>query len=111
MEIGGEERRLIAAGAGSDFHDAGALVERVLRHEQGFERLFDALDLGLHALDFSARFGGELRVVGAHELARLLELMVLLFEPLRVFDDGREALVLTAQRRQSFGVSMCLWVA
>jgi hypothetical protein len=78
VQIGREQRRLVAAGAGADLDDGVALVERILRDECRLQLGLERLDGRLEASDFGARFGGQLGVVNGNELARLRELVLLL---------------------------------
>ena len=81
VQVGGEQRRLVAAGAGADLDDGVAVVERIARHEQRRERAPRARRCRARgALDLGARFGGHLGVVNGNELARLRELVFGLFE-------------------------------
>ena len=60
-KIAGEQRRLVAAGAGADFEDGAFLVGRILRQQRDAQLLFERLEpqLGLAQLLF-----GEARHLG-----------------------------------------------
>ena len=74
IEIGREERGLVATGARADLDDCGAIIEWIARQEQRRELGLDVRDALGEARLFRARFRGHLRVVYGNELARLREL-------------------------------------
>ena len=80
IEVGGEQRRLVAAGAGADLDDRVAVVERVVREERGLEPRLEVGDGPLEPLDFARGFGGHLGVVNGNELAGFGELVLGLLE-------------------------------
>ena len=98
VEIGGEERGLVAAGAGADLDDRVAVVERIAREERGLE---PRLELG----DASARGGSTSRAASAAisgsstrtSSRASRELVLGLVELGRQLDDRREAAVLPAE--------------
>ena len=96
-----KERSFVAAGAGANLDDRGAVIERIGGHEEGLELLFEARLLGFDAADFGPRFGGQLGVGNDNELARLRELVVEALEAPRAVDDRSEPLVVAPQRRES----------
>jgi hypothetical protein len=105
MEIGGEERGLVAAGAGADLDDGVAIVERIAGDEERKQLAFELGGGGLEARLLGARLGGHLGVVNGNELAHVRELVFTLLEFGRQLDDGGEAAVLPAELRE------LLWVA
>jgi hypothetical protein len=89
VKLGGEERRLVAAGAGADLHDGGAVVERIMGDEERLEPTLGVLYRFDETLLFGARLGGQLGVVRIHELARLRQVVLVLPEAARQLDYGR----------------------
>src|SRR6266568_817809 len=77
-QLRGEQRRLVPPGAGADFHDRIAVVQRIARREQLGELVAEPLDLGAQALHIGAR---ELRQLGVPVLEHLARLCELRFEP------------------------------
>ena len=65
-EVAGEQRRLVAAGAGADFEDGAFLVGRVLRQQRDAQFLFERREpharLGALALGKAAHLGIELGI-------------------------------------------------
>jgi hypothetical protein len=110
VEVGREERGLVAARPRADLDDRGAVVERVARDEQRLELALEPLDLGLETLLLGARFRGHVRVVSKNELADIRELVLGLLQPVGHLDDRREALLLSAERREQSGVANGLGV-
>ena len=88
-EIGGEERRLVAAGPGADLDDDVLVVVRVLRDEQGAELGEVLLAQGLQPPNFVLGQAGELRVGIRGQLFRILELLL---AALQVAVDGDDLL-------------------
>ncbi len=104
IEVGGEERRFVAAGAGADLDDRRAVVERVVGDEEGAQVEFDLLDRAGEAFDLRFGLGGHLGVVNGNELARLHELVLVFPKLLRQLHHGPEPLVLPTEGGQPPGV-------
>ncbi len=105
MQIRGKQRRFVAPGAGPDLDDRGAIIERI-RGDQ--ERLEVGLDRRNRLLEAGDLRPGERRHFGVligNELARLHELVIQFFEPIRQSNHGAQPLVLPAQRTPGVGVS------
>jgi hypothetical protein len=105
MEVGREQRGLIATGAGSDFDNGWAIIEWVVRDEEGLE-----LGLGLCRLFFKARHlgasdGRHLGIIGVDELARLAKLVVQFEQSLSERDELAQSLVFTSERAPRPGVA------
>jgi hypothetical protein len=94
IEIGGKERRLIAARAGPDFDDRRPVIEGVVRDEDRAQVRLEPGDLGLQPFGLGARFGGYLGIVHRRELARFGELGLAFVQAIGKGDDGPQALVL-----------------
>jgi hypothetical protein len=105
MQVGGEEGRLVAAGARADLDDRGAVVERVGGDEQRLQLPLELGDAGLEPELLGACFLGHLRVVNGNELAHLRELVLVLPELAGLFDDGAQALVLATEAREELRVT------
>ena len=97
IEVGGEQRGLVAAGAGADLDDRVAVVERIVREERGLQPRLEIGDGPLEPLDLVSGLGGHLGVVNENELARFGELVLGLLELGRQLDDRLEASVLPTQ--------------
>ena len=104
VQIRGEDRGLVAAGAGADLDDRVAVMERIGRQEQRLERFLRQRNGRLDPRDFGAGFGGHLGVIKRQELARLRELQVHPLEFLGARDHLAEALVLPTEGRHQLGV-------
>ena len=63
-QIGGEQRRLVAAGAGAHFQNGAALVGGVLRQQLDLQLLLQLLAARLQRLEIGARHGDHLLVGG-----------------------------------------------
>lgn len=96
LEIGSEQRRLVPAGAGSDFDDGVSVVDRVVRNQGRFDRGFELDDSFLERDRLGSCLGGELWIVDGKELAHLRELFLGLLELRPEFDDGSQPRVLAA---------------
>jgi hypothetical protein len=105
MEVGGEQRRLVAAGAGADLDDRIAVVERVARDEVREQANLELGDRGFEASELGARLGGHFGVVNGNELAHVGELVFTSFELGRQFGDGSEAAVLPSELRELLRVA------
>jgi hypothetical protein len=105
VQVGGEERGLVAARAGADLDDGVAVVERVARDEERREPPLEVGNLFAEADFFGARLGGEFRVVNGDELARLRELALILPEPRAELDDRLQTSVLASQLGEPAGVA------
>ena len=75
-QIGGEQRRFLAAGAGANFEDDVLLVVRIARREQDAELLLELLALRDERLQLLLRERAHVGIAAGGELLRLL----LLFE-------------------------------
>ena len=69
--FGGEERGLVAAGAGADFQDDVFLVVRILGQQQNLEFFFHAADARFQFVEFFLGVGAHVGIffVGQHSLA------------------------------------------
>ena len=100
-EIGGEQRGLVAAGAGAKLDDRVAVVERIARDEQRRERALERRRWSASSRSTSRRgLGGHLGVVNRNELARLRELVLEFLAVGRQLDDRLEPAVLPAELRE-----------
>ena len=98
VELGGEQGRLLAAGAGPDLQDHVAIVVRVAREEQDLELLEQARLVGLEAVDLVAGHGPlVVRVARLSYFARAGELGARRLEPAERRDGGFEARQLPAE--------------
>ena len=86
-EVGGEERRLVAAGPSADLDDHVLLVGGVLRQQRQLELLFQPLDLGRKALLLLAAQRALLLIAVAAQLARVLQRLLRLAEVAIERDD------------------------
>src|SRR5437667_7329541 len=73
-QIGGKQRRLVAAGARTDLDDGIAIVEGVAGGEQLGERRLQTVDLGTEPLDVGARELRQLGVLVGEDFTRLSQL-------------------------------------
>ena len=105
VELGREQRRLLAAGAAADLHDHVAAVVRVARQEEDLELLEQARLVGLEPGDLVAGHPVHL-VVGIGRVAKLAragQLGPRRLEPAEGLDDRlepRQLLAETADRRR-----------
>ena len=76
-QVGGEQRRLVAAGAGAHLQDGAALVGGVLRQQLDLELLLELLAARLERLEIGARHGDHL-LVGGGVVDQRLEVGLLL---------------------------------
>ncbi len=65
-EIAGEDRRLVAAGAGAHFDKAGAFVIRVFRQQQDLQLLLKPLALFARLLQLFLRHIAHFRIIQHH---------------------------------------------
>ncbi len=104
-EVGGEECGFVAAGAGADLEDGGAVVERIARHKERRQLRFDLGDLRGEAVVLGARFGGHVGVGGGEQLRQLRALALGAREAAGEFGYGGEAPVLPAEFGDPAGVA------
>lgn len=105
VEVRGEERGLVPAGASADLDDGVAIVQRVGRDEEGLQRLLHLGDATGQPVDLATRFGDELGVIKRRELARLRELALHPLQFPGVLDHLAEPLMLPTERRHQLGVA------
>ena len=110
VQIGGEDRGLVAAGASTDLDDRVAIMKGVGRQEQRLERFFRQRNGQLDPRDFGASLGRHLSVIERQELARLLELVRKLVDPTTQLDYGPESLVLPPERGEPLRVFGRSWI-
>ncbi len=65
-QVAGEDRRLVAAGAGAHFDKAGAFVVRIFRQQQHLQLLLQPLALGARLLQLFLRHIAHLGIVQHH---------------------------------------------
>jgi hypothetical protein len=104
-EVAGEERRLVAAGAGANFEDGALLVRRVLRQEHQAQFACGLLDLLLRERPLLFREAAHLRIHGGivdHglEAAEVLELRLIGTDRA---DHGIELRELAGEGHKGFG--------
>jgi hypothetical protein len=109
-ELAGEQGGFVPAGAGADFDDAVAVVERIAREQERLELFLQLRDAGSEPPLLGARLGRHLRIVNANELACLRKLVIVLPEQCTALDDLHQPLVLAAQRCHQPGVAKRLRV-
>ena len=105
VEVRGEERGLVAAGARAELDDRRAVVERIARTEERLEGLLQPRHVGLQAHDLALRLVGELGVVNGNEPADIRELVLGPFELPGERDDLLESPVFPAQLGEAGRVS------
>jgi hypothetical protein len=96
VQVGGKEGGLVSTGAGADLDDRSAVIERVVRHEEGLHVGLQRGDQPFEARDLGPSFRGQLRVLGRQELTGLTELVLGPGEFSPKFDDASQPLVLPA---------------
>src|SRR5258708_34716205 len=79
VDTGGEERRFVSTGARTNLDNGVAVVERVARNEERLDLLIEIRDGQLEPTDLCARFRGEIRVIGSHQVPRLSKLVLLFY--------------------------------
>jgi hypothetical protein len=97
-QVAGEERALVAAGAGADLEEGVAIVVGVLRQQRGLQLGFEALHLGAGGRDLIGGHGRHLGVVGGLHLARLGDVGLALAVALPALDDALHLALLAQQR-------------
>ena len=100
QQVGREQRRLVAAGAGADLHDGIAVVEGVGGDEELGELALEPLDLRSQSFYVVARQLGQLRIVVGDELAGLTQLRREAGQPVVRLSNGFQPSVLAAQLLQ-----------
>ena len=108
VQIGGEDRCLVAAGAASDLDNGGPIVQRIVRNECGLYLLDQRLDGHLESDRFGLCFLRHLGVIRVDELAGFRELVLVLLESVPHFDQGLQMPVLAAQRGHALLVPYAL---
>jgi hypothetical protein len=101
VQVGGEERSLVATGASANLDDRVAVVEWIARNDERLELLLEPGDARLQTRLLGPSLLGELGVVNKNELAHLRELVFTLAELGRQLDDGSEAAVFSAELGQT----------
>jgi hypothetical protein len=96
-EIGGKERRFVAARAGADLEDGVAIVQRIARHEHRLDPFVELRDRAFQSRDLTFRFGRELGVINGNELTDTRELVFRLPQARRQLDERRQATMFTTQ--------------
>lgn len=96
IEVCGEQGSLVASGAGTELDDGGAVVEWVVRYEQGLEIDLELRDRLLETRYLVPRFGCKLGFVNRNELTRLRELVFVFGQSARRFDYRSQPLMLPA---------------
>ena len=102
VEVGGEQRRLVAAGAGADLHDGVAIVVRIARDEQLVQLRLDRGDLRREAGQIGPGQRSKLGIRLVGELPSLFQFTLQPREPLGQADDRREPRVLPTE-----GLELC----
>ncbi len=105
IEIGREQRRLVATRTGADLDDGVAIVEGIARNEERLELFLQLGDARLEARQFGARLLGHLWVVNENELAYLRELVFVFAEFAGNVDYWRQSSVLSSEFGQSMRVT------
>ena len=100
VEVGGEQRGLVAPGPGTNLHDRVAIVVRIARHEQRLQLGGQRLDLGREPGQIRARQRDKLGIRLVGELPSLSQLVLQATQPIGQADDRRQPGVLPTQRLQ-----------
>ena len=92
-QVAGEQRRLLAAGAGAHFEDGALLVGGILGQELHLELALELLDLGIERAKL--RFGERSHVgIGRRVVDHLIEIVALLLRPTQRGDGGDDRIEL-----------------
>ena len=105
VQIAGEQRCLVAARAGADFHDAPRAVGVFARDGQFQQVIPQHLAFLAQAVDFRGRHLAHLGVVGVEHVLSFADLGVELLEGAVLARQARERTVLASGGRQSLAVA------
>jgi hypothetical protein len=104
MEVGREEGRFVATGAGTDLDDGGPIVEGVAWHERRHEVGLKPGDLGFEAPDVVVGHALELGVAAAEQLTGTSKLALRALERGGELNDAAEPSVFLTEGREEGGV-------
>jgi hypothetical protein len=102
-EVGGEQGRLVAAGAGADFEEGVARVVRVARQQRGLQLQVQPVDIGARLGDLLLRHLGHVRLVEYG--LRVGEVALTLFELAKLLDQPGDLGVLARQLAKALHVA------
>ncbi len=103
-ELGGEEARLLAAGAGADLEQHAAIVVRVARQQQHLQLGFERVVLELQAGKLLEREGADVLVGIVQKRLVALDLLLQLLPRPIAMDDLLDSRTLLAELRELFAV-------
>jgi hypothetical protein len=104
VQVGGEQRRLIATGPRPNLDNRRTIIQGIVRQQSGLYQQFDLLQIAFQPRHFGTRFGGQLLVFGFHKLTSRGELALFLAELFSEADDRCELAMLPAQCGQALRV-------
>ncbi len=99
-QVAGEQRRLLAAGAGAEFEDGVLLVGLVLRQELHFQLPLELLDLGTERFQLGFRERGHFPV-GGGIVDQLLQIVALMRGAPELGDGGDDRVELGELARET----------